>query len=81
MLTGVGKTLVLGMGIMAVNVTTWALFIPAIKDIALASIRVLEQFLFVAFVFVCTLLPAELPILFYAVMHEQASRILASINN
>jgi hypothetical protein len=75
------RTLLVAMGVMAINLPFWALSIPIFKDTALASISGLEQLAFVVIVFLCAGIPAEIPILLYKASPERAMRSLTSLDN
>lgn len=74
---GPARYVALGVGIMLVNFSTLALFVPAMKDIARArAVGTLGEILAVAFVIVIVLIPAWVPVALRAAFPAQAVRIL-----
>lgn len=74
---GPGRYVALGVGIMVVNFSTLALFVPAMKDIARArDVGAIGEVLAVAFVIVIALIPAWVPVALRAAFPERAQEIL-----
>lgn len=74
---GPGRYVALGVGIMVVNFSTLALFVPAMKDIARAKdVGAVGEVLAVAFVIVIALIPAWVPVALRAAFPERAQAIL-----
>lgn len=80
--TGAGKALGLGMLLMATNVTTLALFFPAVHQVSTAGDVELDgQIVAFAAVFAITMLPAVAPPLLVSVLGERGQRGLVKLND
>ena len=76
---GPGRYVALGTGIMLVNVSTLALFVPAMKDIARAGVPVGQEVAAVAFVLVIVLIPAWLPVALRVAFPERTAPLLRPV--
>lgn len=70
----------LGAGVMLVNFSTLALFVPAVKDIGRAEdVSVAGEIAALAFLLVIVLVPAWLPVALRAAFPDRAQRVLAPL--
>jgi len=76
---GPGRSFVLGMLGMGTNVSTFALYIPAMAAILVADVAVADQFVAAAIVFVVSLSAVLLPLVLTAVAPRASGRVLAAI--
>ncbi|MBJ7519606.1 MAG: GAP family protein [Solirubrobacteraceae bacterium] len=76
---GPGRYVALGTGIMLVNFSTLALFVPAMKDIARAGVSVGEEVAAVVFVLVIVLIPAWLPLALRVAFPDRTARLLRPV--
>jgi len=76
---GSGRSFVLGMLGMGTNVSTFALYIPAMAAILVADVDVAEQVVAAAIVVVISLSAVLLPLLLTAVVPDASRRLLARI--
>lgn len=70
----------LGAGLMTVNFSSLALFVPAVKEIALAgSVSTTDQVVVLAIVVVLTLLAVLVPLMLYLIAPAQAQSVLTPL--
>lgn len=76
---GLGRSFVLGILGMGTNVSTFALYIPAMAAILVADVAVADQVVAAAIVFVVSLSAVLLPLVLTAVVPGASRRVLAAI--
>ncbi|MFI6853712.1 GAP family protein [Streptomyces sp. NPDC050416] len=75
-----GACALLGAGLMAVNFSSLALFVPAVKEIALAaSVSTTDQAVVLAITVVLALLPVLVPLVLYLMVPAQAQSVLTPL--
>jgi hypothetical protein len=77
--SGLGNAFVLGLVVMATNVTTIVLYIPMMKDIGRSSVSEADQLLTVLLVLALASLPAWLPLTLRVIAPEPSTRALARL--
>jgi len=78
---GVARSLALGFALMATNVTTLALYLAALKDVAEAKVDDLARFVTIAVVIAVIMVPVVVPLLLTVVVPREAKRILAAVRS
>jgi hypothetical protein len=78
---GLGAALVLGLVVMATNVTTIVLYIPMMKDIGRADVSEADQVLVVLLVLLIVSLPAWLPLALRVVAPRPSERALVRLES
>ncbi|UUY04899.1 GAP family protein [Svornostia abyssi] len=73
---GTARYVALGVGIMLVNFSTLALFVPAMKDIARAGVPVGQEIAAVVVVLVIVLIPAWVPVALRVAFPDRTARVL-----
>lgn len=79
--TGLGRSFVIGMLVMATNVTTIMLYIPAMKDISKSGVSDTDKALVVVLVMLIVALPAWLPLVVRCVAPGPSTRVLGNLND
>lgn len=73
------RALVTGLGLMLANVTTLAMYLPALKDIAQAQLPAGQAIAIVAIVIVIAQFPVIVIVVGYGAMHDRADQWLAPV--
>lgn len=76
---GVLGSLALGVGLMATNITTIALFLSAMKDVAAAKVGNGARIAVVAVTIVIIMVPVAVPLLITVVAPGESTRVLAAV--
>ena len=76
---GVLGSLALGVGLMATNITTIALFLSAMKDVAAANVSNGARIAVVAVTIVIIMVPVAVPLLITVVAPAASTRVLAAV--
>lgn len=76
-----GRYYLMGLAIMVGNLTTLAVFIPALKEIAIEKVSGADRIVAMATVDVIVLIPAWLPVALYVASPETARRVLNPLND
>lgn len=74
------KSFLLGFFMMLTDFTTFALFIPAVKDIFFSDHLFSTQLMSLGLLFSITLIPIEIPLLFFAYNRKLAARVLTPVS-
>ena len=80
-IAGPGKYMVIGFIVMITDFSSILLFIPGIRDVAVASVSLIEKLLVGSILYFAVLAPALIPLLATIISPDKAGRTMVAIND